>query len=51
MESCLLREEVNEAVDVRHFYHRVHGGCLSGYEAREETLTGMEMTAHGRACL
>lgn len=36
---------------VRHFYHSVHGGCLSGNEANEETLTGMEMTAHGRACL
>ncbi len=51
MKECLLSEEVNGAVGVRHFYHSVHGGCLSGNEAKEETLTGMEMTAHGSACL
>lgn len=42
-------EEMDEVVC--HFYHNVHGGCLRGKEAKEETLTGMEMTAHGSACL
>lgn len=51
MKQCLLSEEVHEVVGVRHFYHSVHGGCFSGNEAKEETLTGIEMTAHGSASL
>ena len=44
-------EEDDEVVGVGHFYHSVHGGCFRGNEAKEETLTGMEMTAHGSSCL
>lgn len=51
MKECCLSEEVDEVVGARHFYHSVHGGCFRGNEAKEETLTGIEMTAQGSACL
>lgn len=47
----ICNDENVQVVGVCHFYHSVHGGCLSGNEAKEETLTGMEMTAHGSASL
>lgn len=51
MQPCVLGQEVVAAVDVCHLYHSVQGGCLRGNDAKEETLTGMEMTAHGSARL
>lgn len=44
-------EDLGTVVGVCQLYHSVHGGCFRGKEAKEETLTGMEITAHGSACL